>query len=1209
MRSNSTNLVSTVVIVFLCATSVAFAQIEPAKDAPRPKPPNESKKHFQLPDDVQIELLASEPLISDPSAIAFDEHGRLYVCELHGYNLDGYLDIVELNKTGKLDRKIRRVRTVSEASKKAAEKGTYGTIKLLSDTDGDGRMDHSVVWADRLPACYGMVPARGGMIVVGAPDIIFLADRDGDGVAESRETLFTGFSRTHIERGINCPQWGLDNWIYVAAGGGGGQITGPHLKNPVQIGHTDFRIKPDGSAIEPVTGTTSTFGQTQNDLGDRFIARGPAAYAIPLAHRYLVRNPYVPSPDGVVRAVGYNRVFPVSKMHPWRTARGRNPAWVKFYGQRETSSGYFTSECGPLIYRSDLLPKRLHGNYFICEPSQNLIHRCLLQRDGAGYKGSRAAGEEESEFLTSTDQWFRPMNLSTGPDGAIYIVDMYREIIEDFSAIPRYLQQQYGLVQGKDHGRIWRLVPRDRSKSSVQNLATTATCVKALSSKNAWLRETARRLLIERQDKSVVGQLSELSREATETATQINALSALDGMGALSALDVERSLADKSYSVRVHALRLSEPLLVDNDALLANVVAMTCDDDLRVRLQLALTLGESRDPRAIDALSHLATHHGNERWMSAAILSSAGDTSDQLIARLLKASKTSGGVTSLLRALASSVGARRNDTAVGRLLVQISEVKSEPSRLALLDGLVEGLSRGNRSELKSKTGQQAIGELLAHFDPKTGQRILKIAGLLKLNDSPAMQATWESANKIALDFDRDEKDRAAAISVLHAAPWSQRAKLAALLNSRQPLALQLATVGAVSSGDADEVSDLLLAGYQGLSPKMQEAVIDAHFARRERIPKLLDAMKRGVVAPASLNGLRRAQLLETSDKKIGLLARRLLVSASTDDRAKVVESYRPALKLKRDIKRGKLVFERQCSKCHRLKEVGFAVGPDLAGAKNRADASLLIDVLDPSCNISPGYSVYTISTGNGKIFNGVLSSESATSLTLRREKGQTYTILRKDIEEVAASSRSLMPDGIEKEITPQDLADLIGYLRESLGPVVPPGIVLFEDEPSLIDALKQGGGSLELVRTDPFSGKAALRVTPLQRHSPRIPGWNFRIVESPAVDAKTESKRSYRYMRFAWKSDGGHGVMIELAASGSWPASDSPVRRYYSGKNSTKWQATQVSPDAPTRWTVVTVDLWKDFGEFNLTGIAPTALGGPAMFDRIELLHTLDVTK
>ncbi|HHK41070.1 MAG TPA: hypothetical protein ENJ50_01525, partial [Planctomycetaceae bacterium] len=354
----------------VCSPGALADEITKRADAPKPLPPEQSLRHFRLPQDLRIELVASEPLVADPSAIAWDERGRLFVCELHGYNLEGHLDVQKLNKTGVLDKVVRRIPASPEA-RKAAEKETYGTVKLLTDTDGDGRMDRADVWADHLPPCHGLVAARGGVIVVCRPDILFLADRDGDGKAEVRETLFTGFEFTTLERSINNPRWNLDNWIYVSGGNAGGRITGPNLKTPVVIGTTDFRFKPDGSAIEPVTGRTYTFGQTMNDWGDRFLIStgSPALYAAPLPYRYLARNPYLPAPNTVANAADYMRVYPASQPHPWRLERSQKKEWAKYYSERygaaeAAPNGYFTSACGQLIYRAGTLPKAYRGNLF-----------------------------------------------------------------------------------------------------------------------------------------------------------------------------------------------------------------------------------------------------------------------------------------------------------------------------------------------------------------------------------------------------------------------------------------------------------------------------------------------------------------------------------------------------------------------------------------------------------------------------------------------------------------------------------------------------------------------------------------------------------------------------------------------------------------------------------------------------------------------------
>jgi len=235
----------------------------------------------------------------------------------------------------------------------------------------------------------------------------------------------------------------------------------------------------------------------------------------------------------------------------------------------------------------------------------------------------------------------------------------------------------------------------------------------------------------------------------------------------------------------------------------------------------------------------------------------------------------------------------------------------------------------------------------------------------------------------------------------------------------------------LATGDQAEVAGTLLSAWSGASPKVQEALVDALFARRDHLPKVLDAIDKRVVPASILSPVRREQLLENGAIEVRRRAQALLAGPADKERAAVLEKYRSALALKRDPARGKVIFEQQCAKCHQLHGSGVAVGPDLAGARGRSDATLLTDILDPSAALTPGYTVYTVATLDGRIFTGALAAETATSITLRREKGESDTILRRNIDEMAASSRSLMPDGMERLITHQDLADLIGFLRQS----------------------------------------------------------------------------------------------------------------------------------------------------------------------------------
>ncbi len=1207
-------LVTTGAIALLCSPAMA-GEIRLATDAPQPLPPHESVKRFQLPKGFHIELVAGEPLVADPVAMDFDARGRIFVCEIHGYNLEGYLDILELNKTGVLDKAVRRVPATPEAVKMAAE-NQYGTVKLLEDADGDGRMDRAHVWADRLPPCYGVVAARDGVIVLCAPDILFLADRDGDGKAEVRDKLFTGFGLYDLWSRINNPRWGLDNWIYAANGiDSGGTIRGPAYPNGLPLPATSFRFRADGSVLEPTSGSSGGFGLAINDWGDRFLVANQqhALLVAPLAHGSMIRNPYYAAPNPVVNISTYGhpaKVYPTSQPDPWRLARSKDPAWVKFYGAAETTAnGFFTAASGQAIYLGDQFPAEFYGNHFSVDNAQNMIHRCLLAEEGVLYSAKRPKEEETKEFLTSTEEWFRPVNLTTGPDGALYVVDMYRAIIEDYSAIPRWLQQIYieSLIAGADKGRIWRIVADGPSRPRAPDLAKAppGQLVGELASVTWWRRRTAQRLLVERGEKSTIPALSAILRDAKAPQTRLHALYTLEGLRALSPDLVLEALDDPHFAVRLHALALSEPWLDKEPRLLEKVVALAADPRPRVALQVALSLGASKDAKAVEALKRLAARHGADSWMQAAILSSAAESAADLLASILRQPSEAGEAVTLAPSLASIVGARRRDAELGRVLEAVAVVGGDRAvaiQAACLKGLLEGLKQARSQPAELGAGQLGLRRLLAHGEPQIAELALAVAGRVRLKDSPEMQAALATAARLATDGERNVDDRLGAIALLSGSPYKELEPIVArLLDARQPLEIQLAAIRAVASLDEPQVAGLLLGAWQSSTPKVQAAAIDAVFSRQNRLPNLLDALAAKKIPVAGLEPIRRAQLLENPNPQIRQRARAVLGSQSANqDRQQVMTRYLAALNAPRNTEHGKQVFEKQCSKCHQVQGKGFVVGPDLSSSTRRSDEMLVSDVLEPSNQITTGYNQYTVVTEDGRIFTGVLAVETATSVTLRKENAVDDVVLRKDIEAMAASTNSMMPENLEKEVAPQDVADLIGYIREAFGPVPPPVVSLFEDDSAFAEMLNEGGGRARVERSDKFSGAAALHMAPLQRSNARIPGWQYRIAENPGPG-------EFRYLRFAWKSLGGHGVMIELAADGQWPPAEKPLRRYYAGQNTSGWAAVPVSPHAPTEWTVVTCDLWKDFGAFALTGIAPTAMGGDALFDRIELLRSLEV--
>ena len=1149
-------------------TNVASGQIPKPNDAPQPVSAEQAANQFKLPVGLRMELVASEPLIHEPSGVCWDQQGRLFVCELHGYNLDGQIDIDELNKTGKLDKEVRRL-FVPEHIEEAAKAGTYGTVKQLIDTDGDGHMDQANVWADRIPACFGICPARDGIIVVCAPDIMFLADRDGDGQAEVQEVLFTGFATGVLDRRMGNPQWGLDDWIYVGRCHGETTITGPYLAQAVELPNTDFRIKPDGSAIEPISGAVSGLGFTFTESGDRFVSSvgWPAHLVTPLQWHALARNPYVVSPALTVEVFPDRRVYPTSKPHPWRTKRAEDPGFAKFYTDRygvaeSAPSGYFTSCCAPLVYQDSFLPG-LQGQLLACEPAQNLIHRSTIQRNNLRLELRRKQGEEASEFLTTTDSWFHPIALSHGPDGAVWITDFYREIIEDYSAIPRYLQQQYGLTNGTDRGRIWRLVaeektnipPFDMSRLSPQEL------VAEVASGILWRRQTAQRLLTEGRMEATAAGLAELARTSSAPATVITAMHTLDSLGKVSPDLLVALLNHQVAGVRQNALQIAEQYFNDMPEVLSAALSLVDDNEPIVRLQLALSLGAAADESAMPVLVQLSRQDGADSWMSTAILSALAQRSGEMLTQLLREPAELGQATVMLEPLCSAIAARRETSELSQALVQIAAIQDESLQLVCLDG-IHSAFRESADVALDDSAKQVVKLLVASPSAEVRSYGRSLVRLLRLETPAERLGRLDLARKQLQDVSLNADTRTAAVDEL-------------------------------AAEDDASVAIALLEVLPSATPTLRQSILDAIFSHHDCIPVLLDAIEGEVFPSTALSAVQRGLLLADKEPAIRSRAEKLL---TTDDAASLeaFPRYAAALEELRDVNHGYQVFQKTCGLCHQAHGTGFAVGPDLSSEFQRAEETIIKDVLAPSQSISAGYMTYSVLTDSGRVFTGLLASESPTSITLKQQEGKQQVILRNEIDELKVSPVSMMPANLTETLSPQDLADAIAWLRQPQDQVM-----LLDDNERLGLALTEGSGTAEFTTSDKFSGEASLRVTPLQRSSSHIQGWGFRIREKPIVG-------EYRYIRFAWKAPHASGVMMELADDGQWPPADKPLRRYFAGKNLSGWEAVEVAPAQPEEWTIVTRDLWKDFGDFTLTGFAPTAMGGPALFDRIELLRAID---
>jgi len=681
---------------------------------------------FKLQPGYRIELVAAEPLVASPVDMAFDEEGRLWVVEMVDYPFN-------------------------ESEGNPAQ----GRVVRLEDKDGDGRFDTRTVIADKISCPTGLALWDGGAFVTAAPVLLYVKE----GV---RKVVQSGFGVQNIQGLPNNIKWGLDNWFTASGGTNGGTIA----PAGVGINGRDFRFRPGGE-FEPLSGG-GQFGSSFDDFGRRFVcSNANSARHVVLDDAVLRHNPYyaVGAVTASIAAEGdAGTVYRSSPQEPWRVLRTRLRKEGQIRGQVEGVST-FTAATGIFFHK---------GRLYVGEVSHNLISRKSLAPNGSTFRAERI--DKESEFLTSTDNWFRPANFATGPDGALYVCDMYREVIEHPHSLPDFIKKHLDLSSGKERGRIWRISEENGPKWAKPQLRTLEELVAALQRPEAWQRQTAARLLYQRQDKAALPLLEKLLA-ADLPETRAAALWALEGLGVRRG---EALLKDPSPDVREQAVRLA-PVERLFDLM---------DDAPRVRFQLACRMAESQDPRAKALIERLKP--GADRWLLTAIAIASGE---------------------------------------------------------------------------------------------------------KSADKPVKASTTEAPSLVG-------------------------------------------------------------------------------------------------------------------------------------DRKKIVESYRGALEKKGDAVKGREIYRKNCVGCHRAGKEGTEVGPDFSTVKQKTPEELLISILDPNREVAAQFVAVRILTTSGAVLDGLVAAETATSVTIKRQGGDVDTILKVRIEKYVRSTLSLMPEGLEKTLDVQQVADLIQFLKE-----------------------------------------------------------------------------------------------------------------------------------------------------------------------------------
>lgn len=945
-----------------------------------PKSPEASLATLETKPGLEVQLVASEPLIESPVAIDWGADGKLWVVEMRDYpsGMDGNW------KPG-------------------------SRVKYLEDTDGDGKYDKATMVIDNIPFATGVTAWRQGALVCTAPDILYV-DATGAKSPNPVRKIFSGFYTDNYQARVNSLSLGLDNWIYGANGLLGGTIHGIASGREVDIRGRDFRMHPDTGEFEPVSGLTQQ-GRVRDDWGDWFGCDNSTLFwHYPIPDHYLRRNPFVPAPTprvAIAEGADPNLLHPISRT-------------LERFNQPQ-SANRATSVCGLGLYRDSALGAAYEGNLFACEPVHNLVRRAVLHPKGATFGAVQPPDELQSEFLASRDNWFRPVQARTGPDGALYIVDMYRFVVEHPRWIPAERLAKLDVRAGADRGRIYRVVRAGTKPTPPWNFRKLATpkLVAALNSANGTARDLVHLELTQRADRAALAPLRTLATQASRPEVRLQALCVLDGMRAVTPEFLIPRFADPHPAVRGNALRLGEQFLAADAGgdVFAAMSHLAMDPEFTVRYQLALSLGESRDPRAGAILGQLVARDLGDPWMRAAVLSSATRQPAAILQSVLAAAAKSPGRAEMINQLVTTAAGGGEAATLGDLLATIAPAdptRREPWQFAALRSLLDALDR------KGIT----LGALATNASAEVR------AGVSRAG------AIFDWARTEAESEGTAETTRELAVRLLGRGAGQQSEdlkRLARLLNHPGSDRLRAAALDTMQRNRSSEVAALWLADWNARSPALRQVCIDGLLTRDEWVKELLAALAQQTVGRNEISPAHRQRLMKHSDAAIRQRAADLFQTVNSS-RAEVLARYQGALTRPGSADHGREVFAKNCSTCHLMRGVGHNVGPNLAALADKTPADWLLAIIDPNAVVEPRFVAYNLETKDERSLSGIVSAETATTLTLIQSDGLTEKLLRSDIATMRASGLSLMPEGLEQNIPLPDMADLIQFLRTTPRP-------------------------------------------------------------------------------------------------------------------------------------------------------------------------------
>ncbi len=980
-------------------------QGEPHSQMQEPLSPEESLKHMVVPRGFHVELFAAEPdLGGKPIAIAWDERGRLWVAETYDYPN-------ELQPQGEGRDRIR----------------------ICEDTDGDGRADKITVFAEQLSIPTSLTFASGGVVVFDGRQTVFLKDTDGDDVADERTVLFGTWEQGDTHGGPSNMRYGLDNWIWAMQGYNDSKLEVGGQSHRFRQGF--FRFRPDGSRLEFLRSTdNNTWGLGISEEGLVFGStanRNPSVH-MPIANRHYERVRGW-TPRLVLESIADTHLFqPITD----------NVRQVDHFG------GY-TAGAGHALYTARRYPQEYwNRTAFVCGPTGHLVGTFVLEPEGSGFRSTLPFN-----LLASDDEWTAPIAADVGPDGNVWVVDWYNYIVQH-NPTPRGFETGKGRAYETDlrdklRGRIVRVVcdePNPAASDSPGSLAgaTPGKLVQTLAHTNQFWRRHAQRLLVERGQIDVLPQLIALVEDRSRDAIGLNvgAIHALWTMHGLGALDgenqealaaVRAALAHPSDGVRQNAVQVLPPGADSVETILT--ARLLADPSPRVRLAALLALADN--PASSGAGRYVATLYRDDsniedRWIREAMICAAAGDSEGFL-RALPDEKPR---EELVEA-ASIVAEHRARTGPHRSIHWLVEplVAMDAS---LAEAVFAGLARGWPDDVHPtliNNDEQQLEALLPRLSLAGRATLVQLATGWK---SPRFKRYAEELIASLLErvddasLSADERIAAARRLVAFRPTDAETAeKLLDRITPRLEPAVAAGLLEALTASQLDSTGEMIAGKLSALTPATRAAGVRTLLARRTWAAALIDAIEEAKLAWTDLSLDQQRALSEHPDRRLRTRAQELLARGGVlpnADRRKVLEEMLPLADRSGDAERGRQVFKKQCAKCHVHGSEGTRIGPDLTGIAVHPKQELLENILDPSRSVEGNYRVFTLATADGRVLTGLLAAESKTAVELFDSEGKRHTVVREDIEELVASPKSLMPEGFEKQIPPEELVDLLEFL-------------------------------------------------------------------------------------------------------------------------------------------------------------------------------------